>query len=243
MKSAQSRRLQTSSSLAGKLRIPVSRNRAVWFRPWNERGWLLDWLNRSDRGTQKARVLQLIVNLRKVREISRPVFYFDDLGLGRIPKLRVPGFDLRKKINSQLRRSKVTLRAEGYSRSDVEARPLAGQIIWRWYEEENPESKATFVLARLEEEGLFDLLRRCIQCRMWFYAERDWHRFCTPACRDKNFRSTPEGRKKRADYMRKYRARERRMNDNFARKAKRELSGSPKQQSPKRQSVDRKSRN
>jgi hypothetical protein len=43
-------------------------------------------------------------------------------------------------------------------------------------------------------------------CGRWFVRTREDHRFCEPACREKAFRSSEEGRAKRAKFMRAYRA-------------------------------------
>jgi hypothetical protein len=54
--------------------------------------------------------------------------------------------------------------------------------------------------------GKLDLLRRCLysECRRWFVKRKD-SKFCSESCYDDFCRKTPEGRKERAAYMRKYR--------------------------------------
>lgn len=48
-------------------------------------------------------------------------------------------------------------------------------------------------------------IREC-RCGTWFFGKRENHMFCSDSCRDKEFRSTPEGKKKRRLYMKRYRA-------------------------------------
>jgi hypothetical protein len=59
----------------------------------------------------------------------------------------------------------------------------------------------------LAAKGLLRRVRECSTCGRWFYAYRPGqrYRFCSDACRDKNFRQTPQGRARRAKYMRNYR--------------------------------------
>lgn len=61
--------------------------------------------------------------------------------------------------------------------------------------------------AVLNGAGLIDRLRRCRVCSRWFYAEHGARLSCSPSCRDKAWRHSPDGRKKRAAYMRGYRQR------------------------------------
>ena len=57
----------------------------------------------------------------------------------------------------------------------------------------------------LANDGLLYRLRRCQQCTLWFYAKAEKQLFCCGACRERHFRTTPEGREKRKLYMRHYR--------------------------------------
>ena len=60
----------------------------------------------------------------------------------------------------------------------------------------------------LAEEGLLERIRECETCGEWFYAYRPSpvYRFHADACREKYWRSSDEGKKKRRIFMRKYRA-------------------------------------
>jgi hypothetical protein len=57
----------------------------------------------------------------------------------------------------------------------------------------------------LANTGLIHRLRRCRQCSSWFYAKIKKHFHCSNACRDRHFRTTPEGKEKRRRYMQTYR--------------------------------------
>jgi hypothetical protein len=61
-------------------------------------------------------------------------------------------------------------------------------------------------LENLGRQGLLDRIRHCQFCARWLFARFDREWFCSPACREKAFRTSPEGKRKRRDYMRQYRA-------------------------------------
>jgi hypothetical protein len=73
------------------------------------------------------------------------------------------------------------------------------------------------VIHDLAAKGLLRRVRECATCGRWFYAYRPGrrYRFCSVACRDKNWRQTPQGRARRAKYMRDYRRREERANEAY----------------------------
>ena|SRR5215472_7625253 len=79
----------------------------------------------------------------------------------------------------------------------------------------NDAAKAYLVVLKLQKARLLHRLRRCNQCREWclaYHPSRD--RFCSDSCRERahrESRKTPEGRTKRAAYMRAYRETLRRM--------------------------------
>jgi len=47
---------------------------------------------------------------------------------------------------------------------------------------------------------------QCNICQTWFVMRKKDHRSCSNSCREKDFRSSDNGRAKRASYMRRYRA-------------------------------------
>jgi hypothetical protein len=72
----------------------------------------------------------------------------------------------------------------------------------------NPKSTAFIAMLKLSEAGLLGRVRRCESCRKWLFARSTRQRFHADGCREKGHRAdrkTPEGRAKRAEYMRDYR--------------------------------------
>jgi hypothetical protein len=63
------------------------------------------------------------------------------------------------------------------------------------------------VIRHLAEDGRLKQVRECT-CGRWFFAYRpsEHYRFHSNACRDKHWRSTPEGKAKRAAFARRYRS-------------------------------------
>jgi hypothetical protein len=70
-------------------------------------------------------------------------------------------------------------------------------------------------LERLSELGLIDRIRECPTCGRWLFARFERERFCSGPCREKAFRASAEGKEKRRKYMQSYRARLKRMEQNY----------------------------
>jgi DNA-binding phage protein len=81
--------------------------------------------------------------------------------------------------------------------------------------EENIRTKVKYMYSALvvfaARRGLLRHIRECTQCGRWFAARRRDQHFCSAKCREKAFRKNPQGRSKRAAYMRGYRARLKRL--------------------------------
>jgi hypothetical protein len=75
---------------------------------------------------------------------------------------------------------------------------LIGPLAWRCLE----------TLVECANRGELGKFRECPMCKRWFFARTLDHKCCTARCRQRLYASTPEGRKKRAEDMRKFRARE-----------------------------------
>jgi hypothetical protein len=63
-------------------------------------------------------------------------------------------------------------------------------------------------LFALSEEMLLGRLRRCAHCQRWFYALKSHGRFCSVACQQEHYKSSPKSKQYRARYMREYRSRQ-----------------------------------
>ncbi|MGA2990565.1 MAG: hypothetical protein ABSD88_08820 [Candidatus Korobacteraceae bacterium] len=73
-------------------------------------------------------------------------------------------------------------------------------------EEDEWEHQAVFFLLSLVPHRI-NRLRRCAHdgCKRWFYAKRNDREWCSGACKQRNYESTPEQRESKKLYMRKYR--------------------------------------
>jgi hypothetical protein len=68
----------------------------------------------------------------------------------------------------------------------------------------NEESQIYIACMSLSEAGLLNKLRQCETCEKWYLRRKG--RFCSTLCRVKWHSHTDEGKRKRAEYMRDYRA-------------------------------------
>jgi len=101
------------------------------------------------------------------------------------------------------------------------------QFTWEPLETLTPaaEKLASYLagIQALGAAGLLSFIRKCLLCGRWYVAVKEvQQRFCTPACRKKHYLTTEEGRRKRAAYMRRSRANERRLNENARRLAEKD---------------------
>jgi hypothetical protein len=65
------------------------------------------------------------------------------------------------------------------------------------------EGDAVMSVARLAEKGLLSRVRLCAMCSdRWFFAKHSNYRFCSATCREKQYTSTEEYRRKKAQQMR-----------------------------------------
>jgi hypothetical protein len=87
-----------------------------------------------------------------------------------------------------------------------------GRILMQWV--------YLAVIHDLAVDGQLRLVRECDFCQRWFFGRKNDQRFCSPNCREKEWRTSPRGRMKRAGYMRRYRQREELANQNALRVAK-----------------------
>lgn len=76
------------------------------------------------------------------------------------------------------------------------------------------------IIHDLALEGRLTQVRECNFCHRWFFGRRNDQGFCSPSCREKDWRTSPRGRTKRAAYMRRYRQREEQRNQNALKTAK-----------------------
>jgi hypothetical protein len=82
-------------------------------------------------------------------------------------------------------------------------RERSSRFEWTWWNSQG--ARAAYAIVRLEQQGIFDLLRQCQTCKKWLLAKRRKQHFCSAKCRDKVYRTSEAGRRKRTEYMRRYR--------------------------------------
>ena len=94
----------------------------------------------------------------------------------------------------------------------VEATAIRWTLDWRPVGRmKRDRALAFFKLLQLAEQGLLGRVRQCAKpgCKKWFFAVREHQRFDSTECQVEDFRSSPEWRAKRRDYMRRLRVKER----------------------------------
>jgi hypothetical protein len=181
---------------------------------------LVEWLNRegSYRGTKRTAAHRRIEGLfDEWRFLTRlPVSYWG---------------------SEEWRRFNDLQRNLGHYRMSpqIDAKRMSGSgMRFVWNPGSSKEAKAVLIMTWLGERALLWRVRRCghgtvstslrtlgglkPECGKWFYARRKDQQFCSPACRRRSYAPkarTPEGRAKRAAYMRKRRAAQRESEDSF----------------------------
>jgi hypothetical protein len=184
---------------------------------------LVAWLNGSKGTEGYKRIGGLIQLIGEIRRGMPPVTFLEfmkkdmsaDSGNQHV-------WEKIRRINEQLRDYPMcprytTLRTRG---EGMKLSPLK----WEWWPVGNLAAKAAYQVVRLEEDCLLELLRPCTDCKKWFFAAREWQKFCSKRCRDQHYSSSPEGRATRASYMRGYRKRERRMSEESMRVSRKKLT-------------------
>jgi predicted RNA-binding Zn ribbon-like protein len=90
----------------------------------------------------------------------------------------------------------------------VEATATRWRVDWRPVGRMKPaRALAFFKLLQLAETGLVDRVRQCAKpgCGRWFFARYRHQRFDCKKCQLEDFRSSPEWKQKRREYMRNLR--------------------------------------
>lgn len=172
-------------------------------------GFLLKRLNATEENADARAVREIV---RVMNEIDRIMGF---KGYFTIPVKRV-----RSAIEERARRDAskavtvlMTKLQMLYRRFPIRLEPgLPRTHEWRFGLGKNkltyaPELLCVLVIRDLAEDGRLTRVRECDICRRWFFAHCDSpkFRFCSDGCREKHWRSTPEGKRKRALFARKYR--------------------------------------
>ena len=122
-----------------------------------------------------------------------------------------PGFD----ASSVKRLKKIRAAFRSYRPTPLPAYPQEGGWKFYWL---HPWGIGWIYLAKIHDFAAAGLLRRvreCDHCSRWFFGRRNDQRFCLDRnCREKHWRTSAAGRATRADYMRGYRQRLKRKEQN-----------------------------
>lgn len=84
---------------------------------------------------------------------------------------------------------------------------IGNRWVLNWMCGKGPEAEAAHAahqIVHLAEKGLLYRVRRCGNCRKWFFARFNHSRFCTVVCQQKGYRSSPEWKAHRREYMKEY---------------------------------------
>jgi hypothetical protein len=166
---------------------------------------LIEWLNRRDRPSRDP--------VEKLIRLNAEVGDVHAMVLGRNPE---------QEIAALVRRYRAAVA------------PVVGvvnvggwEIDWKLVPNIHPsQGLALIKLLHLAERGLLERIRQCAwqDCHKWFFARFSHKVCCSGRCQQRHVRSTPEGKKKKREYMQRYRAetkqREKRQREIYKRKGK-----------------------
>jgi hypothetical protein len=196
---------------------------------------LVAWLNGSKETDKCKRIEGLIQLIGEVRKQMPPVTFVQfiqkeisaDSGNERV-------WEKVRRINKQLsgytmwpRYTGLKTIGKGMSTSlglSSSKRRKPSPLKWEWWPRGDFAAKAAYQVVRLEENGLLESLRPCAICNKWFFAAKEWQTFCSTRCRGQHYSNSPEGRATRASYMRGYRKRLQRMNEEMKRVSRKKLT-------------------
>jgi hypothetical protein len=193
---------------------------------------LVDWLNESMETPQYDRIESLIRKIREVRALVQPLSFPEWVKKEMsTDSENAPVWEKIRAINTQLSgykmwprytsfRTAVAFRSKGTGASTTSNRS-PGPLIMEWWPEGEFETKAAHHIITLEGNGQLDLLLQCGVCHKWFFATVPWQKFCPGRCRGKQYSSSANGRAKRAAYMRGYRKRLKRMDEEMKKVSRR----------------------
>ena len=179
---------------------------------------LVDWLNEMARTPAHESIEGLIRNIRRVRALLQPVSFPE--WVKREMSTDSASADVWEKIhciNEQLNGYKMwpryTTFRKAFTGQANRGEKSASPLVMEWWPEGEFEARAAHQVLKLEEKNLLHRLVQCRTCDKWFFASRDWNKFCSQRCRVQYELHTENGRKRRAKYMREYRERLKRMDE------------------------------
>jgi hypothetical protein len=192
----------------------LQRNRRVPFFEGLQHAasWLVRRLNADERESylDQSQLAELIGNINALDELAERAGYPHGDRNEIVGALGSKARELQRCIDRQM---------DGVRLSPVFIGPTKRGWIRLWRTTENysgnanPLRRAVFdgaVLAILDlaERGKLRNVRRCEECRQWYFARKRRQRFCKDKCRLADHRASPAGKAKWAAYMRRYRTSE-----------------------------------
>jgi hypothetical protein len=169
-----------------------------------------DWLNRNQ-GTRPGRVVSNLI--KNMQQLIPSVSMGEWIGLEQSGMSRREYVKSLNNINRQLAAYSMwpmlVGRSTSFGRLGKRGLHARTKFKWRWSHGKDPATETIHNIVRLGELGLLFRLRQCALCHIWFYARFSHQLNCSARCREKRFKSGPQWRKYRRDYMRDHRKRQR----------------------------------
>jgi hypothetical protein len=175
---------------------------------------------RQERAKAEAEAEREVERIRAIESAAELEKYLKDYTRANTPKLPKRVIDdarnleqnrLARRIDARFRKLFSAPRFMGFTTEDGRKH----LYFMRFPRPRFPRAALVFEpLERLGQMGLLDRVRQCPTCGLWIFARFERERFCSSPCREKAFRGSAEGKRKRREYMRGYRARINRMDLN-----------------------------
>ena len=183
---------------------------------------LLSQLNATGESADVQAVREMVRNMNEVDRIVRLKGYpsivkervgstIDELAMNLEAQLDKRGFD--KSVLALMTKIRNT-----YESFNLKLRPVfplkdGWHFSWMNPWSDDPEQRGLIawtcfsIIHDFAHAGYLSRVRECKICGEWFFAHYDSFRFrfCSDECREKHWRATPQGKAKRAAFMRKYR--------------------------------------
>jgi hypothetical protein len=184
---------------------------------------LLNQLNATGEGPDVQAVREMVRNMNEVDRIVRSKGYLtvvnqrvgstvDELAMNLEAQLDKHGFD--KSVLELMTKIRATYEAFSLRLRPVFPMKHGWQFSWMNPWSGDPEQRGlvawTFlsIIHDFAQAGYLNRVRECKICGKWFFAYRESPRFqfCSDECREKHWRTSPQGKEKRAAFMRNYRS-------------------------------------
>jgi hypothetical protein len=177
---------------------------------------LIVWLNKRRQTAEHRRIVGLLHNLAVIRAHSgegSPDAGQDFMGLGSelfwsVPSVRVawPGGAFTRSLReAQKELARYRMHPEVRAVSNPPKVSEGSKVQFGWNHGNSPAAEAVLNIVALGAQGVLWRVRRCRKCQKWFYARFRHQNFCSARCQQTYFRSSPEWREHRREYMRRHR--------------------------------------